>query len=199
MRVALFGGSFDPPHLGHELAALYVLEAFPVDALWFVPCFLHPFEKKLAPFADRVAMCQLVAQSLGPRAQVCTIEQDLGGPSYTIDTVQALRRLHPGHELSLVIGTDLLRERDRWRAAADLYQLIRFVVIARGGVDRNEAEQQKTLALLKPHTDLWNPDGLVMPQVSSTAVRDQLRTGQPPIGAVSSTVLHYLTTHGLYR
>ena len=67
MRVALFGGSFNPPHVAHQLAALYVLETAPVDELWFVPAFEHAFGKPLAPFDDRLAMCELAAAALGPR------------------------------------------------------------------------------------------------------------------------------------
>src|SRR4051812_26752381 len=66
MRVAIFGGSFNPPHVGHQLAALWVLETAGVDELWFVPAFVHPFEKALAPFEDRRRMCERAAAALGP-------------------------------------------------------------------------------------------------------------------------------------
>jgi len=66
MRVAIYGGSFNPPHVAHQLAALYVLETQPVDELWFVPCFKHPFEKALESFEDRLEMCRRAAAPLGP-------------------------------------------------------------------------------------------------------------------------------------
>src|SRR3954452_22589054 len=107
MRVALFGGSFNPPHVAHQLVGLYVLETEPVDELWLIPCFKHPFDKALAPFEDRLAMCELAAAALGPRARVSDCERRLGGESRTLRTVKALQAQHPGVELSLVIGGDI--------------------------------------------------------------------------------------------
>jgi hypothetical protein len=65
--VALLGGSFNPPHVGHLLLAQYVLATAPVDELWLLPTFRHAFGKDLAPYDDRLAMCELVAAELGPR------------------------------------------------------------------------------------------------------------------------------------
>ena len=75
-RVALFGGSFNPPHVAHQLAALYVLETQPIDELWFVPVYEHVFGKPLAPYADRVTMCELAAAAI-PRTKVCRAEEQL--------------------------------------------------------------------------------------------------------------------------
>ena len=73
MRVAIFGGSFNPPHLAHQMAALYVLETAAIDELWIVPAFQHPFGKVLAPFAHRLEMCELAAAALGPRVKVSAV------------------------------------------------------------------------------------------------------------------------------
>src|SRR5512146_215517 len=101
MRVALFGGSFNPPHVGHQLLALYVLETEPVDELWLVPCWRHPFEKELAPFEHRLRMTEAAAAALGPRARVSDVEARLGGDkSRTLLTVRALQASHPDVEFS---------------------------------------------------------------------------------------------------
>ena len=84
MRVAIFGGSFNPPHLAHQMAALYVLETAAVDELWLVPAFRHPFGKALAPFADRLEMCELAAAALGTRVKVSAIERESGVESRTL-------------------------------------------------------------------------------------------------------------------
>src|ERR1700710_25515 len=110
MRIALYGGSFNPPHLGHELAAFYVLETANVDQLWFVPCFQHAFEKALQPFEDRFRMCELAAAALGPRARVSDIERELGQASRTLRTLRALEARHPGDTFVEVIGADLVAE-----------------------------------------------------------------------------------------
>ena len=78
-RIALFGGSFNPPHVAHQMGALYVLETQPVDQLWIAPTFVHPFEHKrgLISFEHRVAMCKLMAEPLGPRVIVTKIEEEM--------------------------------------------------------------------------------------------------------------------------
>src|SRR4051812_6330106 len=105
MRIALFGGSFNPPHVAHQLACAYVLAtARPhVDELWMVPTFKHPFDKQLAPYADRVAMCELAARPFD-RVTVSRIEEELGGDSFTLRTVEELKRRHPRDQFALVIG-----------------------------------------------------------------------------------------------
>ena len=133
MRVALFGGSFNPPHVAHQLVALYVLETQPVDELWMIPCFLHPFEKSLQPFSDRLEMCRRAAGGLGGRVRVSEVEGELGGESRTLRTVQALQAAHPEHQFSLIIGSDLQAETASWYRAEELRRLVPFVVVGRGG------------------------------------------------------------------
>ncbi|HEY0711499.1 MAG TPA: nicotinate (nicotinamide) nucleotide adenylyltransferase [Polyangia bacterium] len=182
MRVALFGGSFNPPHLGHQLVALSVLETQPVDELWFVPCYKHPFEKALAPFAHRLAMCRLAAAALGPRARVSTVEEQLGGESRTLLTVKALKAEHPDTAFQLVIGADLEAEIATWYGAEELQRLISFIVIGRAGF---------------PSTG-----GIEMPAVSSTDVRERLARGgadDAVAALVPRSVLDYIRAHRLYE
>jgi len=181
MRIALFGGSFNPPHVGHQMAALHVLETAAVDELWFVPAFQHPFDKVLAPFDDRLRMCELAAAALGSRARVSDIERSLGGPSRTLRTVQTLQQRHPHDVFSLVIGTDLVGEVDTWTGAADLRRLIPFIVVGRAGRGMPGA-----------------PAGVDIPDVSSTEIRAALAAGRPPSAEVPKSVLDYIASRGLY-
>src|SRR5687767_13987437 len=96
-RVGLFGGSFNPPHVAHQLVALYVLETQAVDELWFVPTYVHPLakQKQLVSYRHRVAMCELAAAPLGPRAIVSRVEEELAQrpgfvASRTLDLVEHL-------------------------------------------------------------------------------------------------------------
>jgi nicotinate-nucleotide adenylyltransferase len=180
MRVALFGGSFNPPHVAHQLVALYVLETRPIDELWLVPCFQHPFEKSLEPFADRMRMCERAAAALGPRVKVSDVEGRLGGESRTLRTVQALRSAHPQVAFSLVIGSDLEAETDGWYGAGELKRSVPFIVVGRGGAGAGD------------------PDAVTMPAVSSTEVRERLRAGRPVDGLVPAAVLDYIRETGLY-
>jgi nicotinate-nucleotide adenylyltransferase len=178
MRVALFGGSFNPPHVAHQLAALYVLETAAVDELWFVPCFKHPFEKTLEPFEDRLEMCVRAAAALGPRVRVSDVERQLGGESRTLRTVKALRAEHPDESFSLVIGGDLEGEVSSWFGAEELRQLVQLIVVGRGG--------------------FAGGTGPAMPEVSSSDVRDRLRAGRPVDALVPRSVLDYIRERKLY-
>ena len=183
MRVALFGGSFNPPHLAHQLAALYVLETAPVDALWFVPAFEHAFGKPLVPFEDRLAMCQLAASALGPRAEVSDVERAIGGRSLTLRTVRRLMELHPEHAFSLVIGSDLLAEVGGWYGGDELTRTIPFIVVGRPGGRAAGAGAPE----------------IMMPDVSSTAVRAALAAGRSVDALVPRAVLDYIRRKGLYQ
>jgi nicotinate-nucleotide adenylyltransferase len=182
VQVALFGGSFNPPHVAHQMVALYVLETTPIDQVWLVPCWKHPFHKPLAPFENRLRMCELAVKALGGRARVTEIERTIGGPSRTLNTVRRLRKLHPQHEFSLVIGSDIVDEVPLWYRAEQLQALVSFVVVGRRGA-RGAAD----------HT------AVTMPEVSSSEVRQLLRAGKSAEGLVPRTVLDYIYRHGLYR
>lgn len=180
MRVAIFGGSFNPPHLAHQMAALYVLETAAIDELWIVPAFQHPFGKALAPFADRLAMCELAAAALGPRVRVSSVEGELGAESRTLRTVRRLQRDFPTHAFSLVIGADLLTELPSWHESAELQRSVPLLVVGRAGFETGEAR-------------------LALPRVSSTEVRAALAAGRPVDGLVPRAVLDYIAKHNLYK
>jgi nicotinate-nucleotide adenylyltransferase len=180
MRVAIFGGSFNPPHLAHQMAALYVLETAEVDELWMVPAFQHPFGKALAPFAHRLAMCELAAAALGPRVKVSAVERDLGVESRTVRTVRKLRQDFPENAFCLVIGADLIAELPSWKDSAELQRSVPFIVVGRGGFETGDGR-------------------LALPRVSSSEVRAALAAGRPVDGLVPRAVVDYISTHGLYK
>lgn len=200
MRVALFGGSFDPPHVGHQLACLYVRLTYEVDEVWMVPVFRHAFDKRSVAYAHRVAMCERAAAAIGPEVRVCTIERELAGekepagPSYTLHTVRALKQRHPEHAFSLVIGADLVKERERWYGWDELAQLVPFLVLGRGGMSPDLAARQPH----PPADDRMHAEGIELPEVCSTAVRARLHEGKLPRGWVAREVLAYIREHGLY-
>jgi nicotinate-nucleotide adenylyltransferase len=223
MRIALFGGSFDPPHVGHQLACQYVLLTHPVDEVWLVPVFRHAFDKRSVPFEHRVAMCRIAAAAIGgcqgregsrreePRVRVCTIEEELSrgaaspGPSYTLHTVRALKQRHPGEEFALIIGTDLIKERERWYHWPELAAELPFIVIGRDpGRDAGreagaDGAQVGSVGPVPPGRDVQHAEPLLLPAVSSTEVRERLRKGERPAGWVAAAILDYIEEHGLYR
>ena len=181
-RVVLFGGSFNPPHVAHQLAALYVLETEPVDELWLLPCFRHPFDKALEAFEHRFRMCEIAAAALGPRVRVSDVERRLGGESRTLRTVRQLKQDHPDVAFSLLIGSDLVEESRSWYGAEELRREVPFVVVGRAGASGAEGAR-----------------AVEMPAVSSTEVRRALRQGRRPSDLVPRAVLDYIYAHRIFE
>ncbi len=181
-RVAIYGGSFNPPHIAHQMVALYVLETAPVDELWFVPACRHAFGKPLAPFSDRVRMCELAARALGPRVKVSDIEGAIGGESRTLRTIRRLQEMWREHVFSLVIGADLVNEVPSWQGGAELQATVPFIVVGRGGVADSEGAER-----------------LAMPAVSSSGVRERLGAGRSVETLVPRLVLDYIYERKLYQ
>jgi nicotinate-nucleotide adenylyltransferase len=178
MRVAVYGGSFNPPHVAHQMALAYVLATAGVDEVWMVPTFKHPFDKQLVAFSDRATMCELAASPF-KAVRVSRVEEELGGESYTLRTMRALKERHPDHRFSLVIGADLVAERERWHGWAELKELVPFIVVGREGSP--------------------SAGGIALPAVSSTIVRQRLGGGEPVDALVAGAVLDYIRARGLYR
>lgn len=179
-KVALLGGSFNPPHLAHALLGVAVLSAEPYDALWVLPCADHPFGKALAPFEARLAMCERAFASVANVA-VVDVEQRLPAPNYTVQTLRYLRAAAPDLTPAFVVGTDILDELDRWREPDALRELCDFIVIPRAGY-RREGRLE-----------------IVLPEVSSTEVRRRLAETEDASGLMADAVLDYIGAHGLYR
>ena len=182
MDVGLFGGSFDPPHVCHTLFCVYVLETTAVEKILWVPCVDHPFGKANAGFEHRLAMSRLAAQTLSPRVEVSDIESRLPRPSYTINTVEALRRQQPDARISVLIGSDLVGESEQWERIEELRRLADFVVVPRGGFGARGEELE-----------------IALPALSSSAIRRALREGWSVAGLLSPAVRDYIERHGLYR
>lgn len=119
MRIAVYGGSFNPPHAAHAEVVRWLLDSERVDAVWLVPVFRHAFEgihaKNLAPFEDRSRWCEALCRDVGAGVRVERVEADLPAPSYTIDTLDHLAGAHPEHVFQLVIGADILAQTGGWK------------------------------------------------------------------------------------
>lgn len=176
--IGVFGGSFDPPHVGHLMFVSYALAIAPIERVLVVPTFAHPFGKLMAPYADRIAMC---AAAFAPfsAASVSRIEERLGGESFTIRTIEALRAQTPGTPLRLLVGADVLPDTPRWREWDRLVALAPPFVVGRSGSDPIG-------------------DGPSLPAISSTLVRERYRSAQSNERFVPRGVDAYVLAHGLY-
>jgi nicotinate-nucleotide adenylyltransferase len=184
--VALFGGSFNPPHVGHVLAITYALSAGLVDRVLVVPVFEHALGKRLEAFPHRLEMSRRAFGWL-PNVEVSSLEERLGAPSRTLRTLLALEAEHPEWRLRLLVGSDINREIEKWHA---------FDEIAR-----------RAPPLVLPRAGSGLPDGglALLPEVSSTAVRQLLERAargeavDAELAAlVPKAVRNYIAEQGLY-
>lgn len=162
-RIAIFGGSFNPPHLGHAFVTLWALAARPIDEVWWTPANQHAFGKSLAPFRLRAAWCHIATRHLAG-ARVCEIEGEMGGESRTIDTLERLEQLHPDTRFSLLVGADLVDQLPSWKRGAELVDRFPIHVVGRGD-DAGAANELK------------------IPDISSTGLRDAFRRGDRELPA----------------
>lgn len=178
-RVALLGGSFNPPHVAHALLAHAALATLDVDAVWVLPCADHPFAKALAPFAARVEMCTAAFRHLAACA-VVDVEARLPQPSYTVDTLRALRSARADLSFTLLVGADILAELPRWKEPDALRALATLAVFPRAGHAGGEL-------------------AVVLPDVSSSDVRRAIARGEGARGVLDRAVVDVIERHGLYR
>jgi nicotinate-nucleotide adenylyltransferase len=134
MRIGLYGGTFDPVHLGHLLVAQAALEELGLDRLFFIPAALSPFKPGTQPtLSSTRARLLRLALAGNTKCEVSDLEIQRGGISYTIDTVRDFARRFPGASLFWLIGADHVAALPQWRDADQLAQLLQFVVIPRPG------------------------------------------------------------------
>ncbi len=194
LKIGLFGGSFDPPHLGHLALARQARDQLALDEVRWVPAG-HPWQKAgqaLAAGAHRLAMVTAMVGA-EPRMVVDDVELRREGPSYTIDTVEALRRRLPGATLFLVLGQDQYTRLPTWHRWRELLSAVTLAVAGRGG-----APPQPPPELVAVWHRIVVLD-LPPVAVSSTAVRAAAAAGADLRALVGDAVAGYIDRHGLYR
>ena len=195
MRLGIFGGTFDPPHVGHLLAASDAIEQLELDRLVLIPAAAQPLKvgRVTAPAADRLAMVRLTVGS-DPRLQADSVEVDREGLSYTVDTLRDFAERYPSAELYFLVGADVLSSFAQWRDPHTILELATLAVMVRGA-DSEGASPDVDAALAGRATFI--PTRRI--DVSSTEIRDRVRTGRSIHGFVTDAVAEYISSHGLYR
>lgn len=173
-RVALFGGSFDPPHVGHTAICKWLFHKNLCEEVWVIPCFQHPFAKPLQEFDHRLMMCKLAFATLGLPIRILDIERKLGGESRTLRTVETVLSEHPELKFNLVVGEDIEQEREKWHGFERITGLVDLIRVPRG-------------------------KSSPIPDVSSTEIRRRIAAGESWRGMVEPEVAVYLVTKALYR
>jgi nicotinate-nucleotide adenylyltransferase len=225
MRVAFFGGSFDPPHCGHLAIARAARERLGLDRVLFAPVGWQPLKQKgaSASFADRVAMTRLaIAGEAGCELSLIDAPREAQGasagtPNYTAETLEQLRAEMPGDALYLLMGADSLRTLKRWHRAEEIPFLAQLIVAARPGEQLEDVrtieecmpagisvEQDVAHAYLLRNTAGAESTLTLLPElsyeISATKIRAAMRrAGGAERGVIPDAVLAYIREHGLYR
>ncbi|HEY3263111.1 MAG TPA: nicotinate-nucleotide adenylyltransferase [Pseudonocardiaceae bacterium] len=189
-RLGVMGGTFDPVHHGHLVAASEVAARFELDQVIFVPTG-QPVGKgheDVSPAEDRYLMT-VIATASNPRFTVSRVDVDRRGPTYTVDTLADLRESHPGDELFFITGADALEQILSWRRVDELFGLAHFVGVTRPGYDLDDHHlPHGTVSLIE----------VPALTISSTACRARVAAGLPVWYLVPDGVVQYISKRGLY-
>ncbi|GIP25062.1 putative nicotinate-nucleotide adenylyltransferase [Paenibacillus sp. J23TS9] len=192
MKVGIMGGTFDPIHIGHLLAAEAARDSFGLDQVWFMPSHIPPHKEQAgAAGEDRLGM---VAEAISdhPCFRTLDIEIRRGGVSYTIDTVKDIRSSFENIDFHFIIGADMVNYLPKWEGIEELVGLMSFIGVGRPG---SELDLDALPPYLKGKVLLAD-----MPQVdiSSTEIRERLATGHSIRYMVTDNVYDYIRRSGLY-
>jgi nicotinate-nucleotide adenylyltransferase len=201
MRVGVFGGTFDPVHIGHLLLAEQCREQGRLDEVWFVPAARPPHKDApaLTRFEQRVEMLALAVAG-NPAFRIDELEKERSGPSYTADTLTELRRRHPGHEFFLLIGSDTLADLPHWYEPIRVLEQAGLLVMMRPGSAALTAEQLRR-QLNMPENAPLRLQTVEAPQIdiSSRDLRRRAATGSSLRYFLPRAVECYIHDKRLYR
>jgi nicotinate-nucleotide adenylyltransferase len=187
-RLGVMGGTFDPIHNGHLVAASEVAAALNLDEVLFVPTGM-PWQKDgVTPTSDRYLMAE-IATAANPRFKVSTVDIDRSGPTYTVDTLRDLKNQYPDSELFFITGADAVTAIAGWKDAQDLWGLANFVAVTRPGhkLDLPDAPEGAIRVLEIPAL-----------AISSTDIRERVAAKKPIWYLVPDGIVQFIAKHGLY-
>ncbi|TCT27051.1 nicotinate-nucleotide adenylyltransferase [Melghiribacillus thermohalophilus] len=184
-KIGLFGGTFDPPHIGHLIVAEEVREALDLTEIWFIPSHIPPHKDGAKTSSGHRLNMIKEAIKNNPRFKVDPIELNRGGISYTIDTVTELKKRDPDAEFYFIIGADMVEFLPNWHKVDLLKQLVQFVGVKRYGYD---LKRQMSVSIVEiPGID-----------ISSSVIRQRIQEGKGVRYWLPDRVEWYIREHGLY-
>lgn len=198
MRVALFGGTFDPPHLGHLAIAKAAADAFQLDSVLFAPVGLQPLKTNYptSPFEDRLAMVRLACK-IDHRFHVSLVDAPRadGTPNYTAETLATLRQQMPDATLFNMVGADSFLTLRQWHESDLLLTLAEWIVVGRPGSSLDDLSSLRLTPEQRSHVRLLTT---VHEDISATKLRQRLAAGDPCQNLLPSEVEQYIRQHRLY-
>ena len=197
MRIGILGGTFNPPHLGHLICAQEAYLQLGLDRVTLIPARIPPHKPvEDEPGAEhRLELCRLAIQGDEERLAVSDLEIGREGPSYTVDTLEALHSSAPDHELFLIVGGDIAAGLPDWHRPERVLSLATLAVAERRGTSREAVDEALGALRGGERTRFFR-----MPRIgiSSTMLRDRVRAGQPIKYYVPDPVASYIDRHRLY-
>ena len=189
-KIAVYGGSFNPPHLGHAMIVSWLLWSGTVDKVIILPVYAHAFDgihdKKLASFEHRLHWCQIAFQNCFPSkiptepvVEISNLEKDLPTPSYTIDSLRELQKQHQQDVLRLVIGSDSIPHLHKWKNWSEIEQTFDPIVVGRVGYPCDSK--------------------VFFPDISSTDIRNKLQKGDIPNQWIHKDLAQVLSLNNPYQ
>ncbi|MFW5972465.1 MAG: nicotinate-nucleotide adenylyltransferase [Bacteroidota bacterium] len=191
MRVGIYGGSFNPPHIGHLIIAEWMREEFALDRILWMPAYKSPFKEReelVDPF-QRLEMVRCAAQG-NPAFDVSDIEVRRGGESFTVETLRILTDRQPEDEFFFLMGSDSLRDFPSWREPEEIVRMANLLVFRRPG----ESEPPLPEAY-RPYVRFAEAPRL---EISASGIRNRCRNGQTIRYLVPDAVRVYIESHALY-
>ncbi|MFY9324744.1 MAG: nicotinate-nucleotide adenylyltransferase [Syntrophomonadaceae bacterium] len=198
-RLGIIGGTFDPVHYGHLVAAQYAAYGFHLDRVIFMPAAKPPHKNAegVLDARHRVAMVELAIAD-NPAFEMSTLEVERSGVSYTIDTIEILQQTYPGAEIYFIMGMDSIYILDTWKDIERLVLMCRFIVVTRPAYELKRSDP----AFQAVPPEFWRRVGfLEIPamDISSTDLRTRVRQGKPIRYLLPPAVENYIYNHSLYQ
>ena len=192
----LYGGSFNPPHIGHQIACMWLVEGLNAKEVVVLPTYKHAFGKELLSFEHRVNMCENMVSRLWPASNhqgcyepgkvwVSQLEKELPHPNITLNTVKKFRDTHD--KIAVAIGSDLLHGLDEWTGWSEVMDLAKVVVVGRTGAGHADHDYE----MFEYPVELS--------AISSSQIRGQVRRDKDIVGLVPCGVRNYILENGLYK
>jgi nicotinate-nucleotide adenylyltransferase len=191
VRIGVFGGTFDPPHVGHLILAADACDALSLDRLIFVPAAAQPFKVETPAVASAAHRLEMVRLAVADDARYTVEDTEIrrGGLSYTVDTLEEIARKNVGAELFLLIGQDSLAGFSGWKKHDHIQEIATLAVMRRAG-SRGADESQQFHGAVEISTRRVD--------VSSTEIRERLASGKGITGFVPESVERFITANRLY-
>ena len=187
MKIGVFGGSFNPVHIGHLLVAEDIIEQLKLDKILFIPAFDPPHKKFLLTFHYRWAMLKRAVDS-NPLFELSNIEAKRGGKSFTIDTLSELKKEYPRDQLYFIMGTDQYAELSNWKNPAKLFQKANIVVIQRPGFPRRIFRTKKPIFL-----------EVIQIDIAAAEIRKRIQQNRSVRYMLPEKVWQYIIRNKLYK